>query len=782
MKIKLAIIFILSMLLVASSALADDLQNTAKASSAVKGPAGKGEAAKASKGEPWKFSADRVVAEHDSEYVQAYGNVTFRSGKNYLKADFARFYQATKWVYLKGNVQAHWNGDFYQAEEAEFDLKNMVGWLKKGRVFVASPHVYFESEFIEKHNGATYTFKDAKVTACDGENPLWSFESGEGDITLNGWANLWHSTFKVKGVPVLYSPYINLPVKRKRQSGMLTPEVGSSDKLGAKASVPLYWAINDEMDATFYAEYYGKRGFRPGIEFRHTQDVNSKGEWHADWIYDDKSFDNESDGDNPFSSDGLIRSNHNRWWVRSKYNGYLGNPDWQTFLDIDVVSDQDYLREFRSGANGYEKTRDQFVSEFGRDIQAADAQNRTSTALVSRSWDKYALSARIEYTDSLVYRNGNNPSSKDPTLQHLPQIDAYAFKDYIPGTPLEWEGSIRGDYFWREYGMSGGRIDMNPSVSMPVKLGYVTIMPRAGVRATSYMIGSFQNASSEVSRDSMQGRLLGEAGISAFSEYYRVFNVSDAPAVSNSSIGESNWVSVKHSFIPRLEYNWVQDDPDQEKLPYFDARDRISSQNDITFSLTNVFDRKAATVVRGRNGLPVLSNSYLEFLRFRVEQGYDIDEARRTVELDEYESRPFSDTMGEVLVTPLNWVSLRSRTWFSPYLLDVTENENVLKVFDDNYGYLLFGYDYLRAIDEYKRQSDDSMQVVRYGAKARLPYGFVLGGEFRSDLNAGRDLEKTATLGWNHQCFSLEFVASKTTVDERYSVNFNLFPMDNYLD
>lgn len=770
MKFKLAISLILVLLLcaVTASAQPETAQVSRNAQSATP------------EGEQWQFSAEKVVAEHDSEYVQAYGNVTFRKGKNFLKADFARFYQATKWVYLKGNVQARWEGDFYNAAEAEFDLKEMVGWLKKGRVFVASPHVYFESEFIEKHNGATYSFKDAKVTACDGENPLWSFESSEGDITINGYANLWHSKFNIKGVPVMYTPYMNLPVKRKRQSGVLTPEVGTSDRLGAKASIPYYWAINDEMDATFYAEYYGKRGFRPGVDFRHSEDVNTKGEWRADWIYDSKAYTSEDDDDNPFTDDGLTRDNHNRWWIRSKYNGYIGSPEWQTFLDIDVVSDQDYLREFKHGANGYENTREEFLEEFGRDIQTADAQNRTSTALVSRSWDKYSVSAKVQYTDNLKYRNGNNPTSKDPTLQKLPQVDFYAFKDVIPGTPLEWEGSLRGDYFWREYGMSGGRIDMNPVVSMPLDAGMVTFIPRAGFRATSYMVGSYQNASSDIRRDTMQGRFLGEAGLSAFSEFYRVFDLNSDPAVNAENVGSSNWLSLKHSIIPRLDYDWVQDDPDQEKLPYFDSRDRITARNDITFSLTNVFDRKAATVVEGPDGTPIVNTEYLEFLRVRLEQGYDIDEARRTVERDEYERRPFSDTMAEVLLTPLDWASLSSRTWFSPYLGDITEHENVLKLFHDNYGYVLFGYDYLREIDEYKRQENDEMQVVRYEAKARLPYGFVVGGEFRGDLNKQIDLEKTATLGWNHQCFSLEFVASKTTIDERYSLNFNLFTMGMY--
>ena len=728
----------------------------------------------------WHFSADKVVAENDSEYIQAYGNVIIQSGKSYLKADFARFYQATKWIYLKGNVKAEWKGDFYNAAEAEFDLNNMVGWLKKGRVFVAKPHVYFESEFIEKHNGATYSFKDAKVTACDGENPAWSFEAGEGDITLNGYARLWHSKFKIKGVPVAYTPFMSLPIDQKRQSGILTPELGSSQKKGTRVSIPYYWAINDEMDLTAYAEYMGKRGFRPGVEFRHTEDANSKGEWRADWLYDGKTYNNSVDADSVFKDEGMIRPNHNRWWVRSKYNGYIGSPDWQTIVDLDAVSDQDYLREFSSGANGYDSTRDSFLEEFGRDIESADSDHRISTALIARSWNNYSISGLVQYDENLNYRNGNNPGDKNPTLQKLPQLNAYAFKGKLFGTPLEWEGEASANYFWREYGMSGGRFDIHPEISMPLTAGGVTFIPRAGVRATSYAMESFQNASSKVSRDSTQGHILADAGVSAFSDFFRVFDLGSAPVVSKENIGKSSWTKIKHNFVPRLDYNWVQDDPDQDKLPYFDSRDRITKANDITFSLTNVLDRSRSTVTAGKDGEAVLEDEYLEFFRFRLEEGYDIDEADRSADLSQYERRPFSDLMGEIILTPYNYVSLTSKTYLSPYLGDITEHENILKFFNDTYGEILFGYDYLRKIDEYKRQQDTDMQIMRYAAKAYLPWGLVVTGQYRVDVDNSRDLEKTVSLGWNHQCFSVEVLASTTTIDERYSVNFNLIDFSSF--
>ena len=106
-------------------------------------------------GEPgpmqWKLTADRIEGQHDSEYVQALGNAVLVKGFNVLKADSMRYYQKSRWVVLKGNVRVSWEGDILEAEEAEFDLNSMTGWLKRGKVFVGKSHIYFQSEAIRKY-------------------------------------------------------------------------------------------------------------------------------------------------------------------------------------------------------------------------------------------------------------------------------------------------------------------------------------------------------------------------------------------------------------------------------------------------------------------------------------------------------------------------------------------------------------------------------------------------------------------------------------------------------
>lgn len=392
----------------------------------------------------WTFSADRVMGDHTSEYVEAFGNVSLSLGEDQLRADFARYYQSTGWVFLKGNLRAQWGGDFLQADEGEFDLKNMTGWLKNGKLFMAKPHVYVEADRVGKTKGDTYTFKNAKVTACSGEKPAWSVTSEEGDVTLDGRVHLYRSAFRIKDVPIFYWPYMALPGKRNRQSGFLMPYLSSSKKLGIQANLPYYWVINDEMDATFYQNYMSKRGYMQGIQFRHTEDASSKGLWQLDVMSDAKRATKESDEWKDYRGDGLTRSNRDRWWMRSKYDGWLGSPKWQVKLDLDIVSDQNYLRDFQDGPTGFDTSRENFLEAFGRDIENKDSLNRLSTAYAARSWDRFGVVGRAQYNQDLRFQNHNQPSNKNDTVQVMPEIDGFAFQQSLIGTPWKrpWRRNI----------------------------------------------------------------------------------------------------------------------------------------------------------------------------------------------------------------------------------------------------------------------------------------------------------------------------------------------------
>jgi LPS-assembly protein len=719
--------------------------------------------------ESWRLLADKTAASHDNQYIEAFGNVVLDRGADYIRAEYARYYHATKWVFLKGNVEARFQGDFMKADEAEFDLNTNTGWLKNGQVFMEDPHMYFEGAVLKKTGPETYEFREATVTVCDGDRPAWSIKTSRGDITVDGYAHLWAPRFQILDQPVLMSPYAVIPVKTKRQSGFLLPEIGTSDRLGITYDQPYYQVIDEEQDVTLYSHLMTAKGLMLGAEYRMVPDIHTKGIWKLDYLFDQETeVESLYDG-----NENMERGNRNRWWARGKFDGYLGEPDWNLKFDLDLVSDQDYLREFSSGYSGFRKSRKDFLQYFGRDIDDNDSNLRVNRALLSHNWAHVGFQGLLEYTQNLEYGSNNlseqHDKGHDPTLQRLPELNLNLYQTQLFSTPLTMEGSSQFASFWREYGTRGSRIDLHPVMGMPVHLGYVSIIPKAGFRGTSYFVEQYENEDAGVDTDdSTPTRFLPDFTTTAYTEFSRVFSLaeeSDVDAGKNST----TWLKLKHAVQPRLEYSYIPFSS-QSKYPYFDEMDRIEPENELTYSLTNVFTCKTGRMQpnpeeRGKRGLKV---DYFDMARLRFEQSYDIREESRDEDTDEYPNRPFSDVMADLTTRLSPWLYLTNRSWFSPYEGRITEHEHALSAFYDDVLFGTFSLDFLEEIDEYTRQEQERLRIASFGGGIALTNAWSAAFLYRVDWEESTDLEKRLTVRYDHQCFSTETSWSQTDDDTRF--------------
>ena len=723
----------------------------------------------------WRLYADKTTASHDNKYIEAFGGVVLDHGKDYIKADYARYYHATRWVYLKGNIRAKFQGDFLRADEAEFDLNTHVGWLKDGQVFMDEPHMYFSGELLKKTGPETYEFREATVTACDGEQPAWSIKTSRGDITIDGYAHLWTPRFQVLDQPVIFSPYAVIPVKTKRQSGFLMPEIGTSDRLGIFYNQPYYQVIDEEQDVTLYANFMGSKGLMLGAEYRLTPDIHSQGIWHLDYLHDATTETSSLYSDNL----GMDRSNAERWWLRGKYDGYLIHPDWNIKVDLDLVSDQDYLREFSSGYSGFSKSRNSFLDHFGRDIEDKDNKLRTNRLLLSRNWAHVGLQGLFEYTQNLTYTsNNNNPGmghAHDPTIQRLPEIDLNLYQIDLPAGPFTLEGSSQLVSFWREYGTTGTRVDVHPLLGLPLHFDYGSVIPKVGWRGTGYFIQRFENDDAGVDKDnSAPTRSLPDFTATAYTEFSRVFTLDDDTALSSNQTSPT-WLKLRHALQPRLEYVYIPYE-DQDPLPYFDEMDRIEASNELKYSISNIFTTKTGRLQPdpAQQGLLRPFYNYTELIRLRLEQSHDFREASRNDDLNEYARRPFSDVLLDLTTNLAPWLTLSNKSWYSPYENMITEHEHRLYVHDARNMYGFFGLDFLEEIDEYKRQNQDRQHIAEFGGGfspfAQWSTAFL----YRIDYENGMDLEKKFILKYSHQCFSTEAYWLDTDTDTRFGIQLNL--------
>jgi LPS-assembly protein len=710
--------------------------------------------------------------------VEAKKNVLLTRGNDSLQADFARFFWDTNWVYLNGNIRVRFGTDTLEAETAEFDLQNEVGWLMNGRIFMEDSHLYVTGERIDKTGSASYSFDQAEITTCDGKTPAWSLHTAQGSVTLDGYAQMYHPKFKIKGHPVLYSPYLALPAKKKRQSGLLMPEISTGDRNGYSLNLPYYLVLSDDQDATLYANMMSKRGLMLGLEYRTTPNLMSKGYFRADWLNDSLD-DTELD---QFQTDRLKRPNSDRYWIRGKYNGQLFTPDWKTKFDVDVVSDQDYLRDFDSGMSGFDTSRDVFLSQFGRDIQDEDALERTSIFQVSRNWAQAGLHTQMEYTQNLRYMNHNLPSSKNPTLQRLPEINLDFYQSRLMSTPLQWEAENQMTYFWREYGTTGVRTDLHPQFSLPVSNAYGTIIPRVGWRQTIYTLDQVENDPDVEGTSHTRG--LFDAQITAFSSLQRVFDLtpSKGPGEGLKQLGDSQWTGIKHTLQPELEWNYIPNE-NQDDLPDFDYLDRIDPTSSITYSLQSVLTRRKVSLrsAKGNKSDLQLHTDYSDFCLLELEQSYEFRESTLREAKNIQNRRPFSDVRAELQLHPSPWLSLYSKSWFSPYDTTFTKHEHFMRVRPQQNTSFFFGLDYQKEMEEdIWHQDQEAINVLSVGGTHRISPSWQIGVDLEQDLEDSEIVHQRFNISYRHQCWGLDVQFERTEYDNQVTVMLNLLPIGQF--
>lgn len=706
----------------------------------------------------WDLSADSVTSHKTNNILEAEGNVYLRRGDEYLKADFARYYADTNWVYLKGNVQVRMGKDELQANEAEFDLRSRVGWLKQGKIFIEGPHAYISGDRINKHWGDVYTFKQATVTTCDSDVPAWSITADEAILEVGGYARMRNSSFQIKNTPVAFAPFFLFPTKTTRQTGFLFPDFGRSSKKGFFYNQPFFWAIDESNDLTINEEFMDKRGFMHGVQFRTRPYSDTAGWIRFDWLNDRKTI--KDGGGDPYPD--LNRTNAERFWLRGMVDARLADPAWRFKADLDYVSDQDYLTDFKSGLSGFHRSQDELFSLFQRDLREKD-QNRVSGALLTRDWERGSIAFSTQYTQNPRLGNGNTPRSQSKEVQRFPQFDAFLYKGRIfPSVPLEVEASAQAAYLYRKSGTRGARYTVAPRLTIPINGRYGSLIATGGLTQMFYNTEHPSHSAVDAPRGPRQAKdtkTVQDYTITASTEFARVFDLgASSLLLTDENVGQSQWTALKHTIQPRAEYRY-RPLVDQDDNPFYDNNDRLMPTTELVYSITNTLTRKKEAVVLTKNEkgemVPSHQTAYLDLLRLRVEQSFDHREETRNTQRDRYPRRPFGDVFSDLSLGINEYFSLSTRNNWSPYTNKLTRHQSGITVSVPEYGQVYAGYDLRDKLDEYKRYRNERLSYIRLDGSVNLWGGISVDGGLRYDTETLSNKEYNVRLAYNHQCFTL---------------------------
>ena len=573
---------------------------------------------------PVEIEADHLTYDKEEQLYQAHGNVTVVRGDFSLKAEHARLSEATNEMVAWGKVVLAEGEDVLECDRLEVNLNTRVGKVYQGKLFLKDQNYRIMGREAEKLGERSYRIREGHFTTCDAGRPPWKFTVRELDIEVNGTGIAKGPVFYIEDVPVFYFPVVPVPVQRQRQTGLLLPTFGYSDKYGPEVKTAFYWALSKDMDSTVYLDYLGDRGFKEGLEFRYAFPRETTGQANfyfiEDKVYDGKRY---------------------AFFLQHQQN----LPDgFYLKGDLNYVSDRFYPRDFENDLP--ERTK----------IDARSLNELRSVLFGGKNWDQFSLLVNAEAFNNLTQENNNQ------TLQKLPQVSFYAYPRSLFKTPFFYDLASSYTHFWREHGLSGHRTDFLPEITYPMRFfDILKVTPGAGFRETFYQ--TYRDPAG----DRTKSRETFDAGVDASAELYRVFETSSNSKLFNL-LGITRWM---HTIEPAVGYHYsprvFQDD-----LPEFDAIDRIPYLNEITYGFT--------TRLLGKSGKDKVGSGPYEYVRLKVFQGYSLG---NPYEQDgNGKGRYFSDIRGELWVNFNPYLSFRGEAEFSPYRGDFNILDGLVKIKD----------------------------------------------------------------------------------------------------
>ncbi|MFC1798224.1 LPS-assembly protein LptD [Thermodesulfobacteriota bacterium] len=679
---------------------------------------------------PWHISADKIHRDLKNNRYSAVGNVVITKGDRTLTADSVLFdHQAMK-ATATGHVVMTVGKDVVRGSKIEIDLNAESGTIYDGMLFIAENHFYISGSKIEKTGKDTYTADKASISTCDGDSPAWKITGRQLNITIEGYGTVKHAALWAKRIPVLYTPYLAFPVKLKRQSGFLPPQFGISERKGAEYIQPYFWAISENTDATFYYHHMQERGEKVGAEYRYILNDLSQGTAMYDYLYDRRIDDGTGDSSTQWGylGDNVLRPNNDRYWFRMKHDQKLPYH-FSGKLDLDIVSDQDYLTEFRTGYTGFEDTNDYFIETFGRSLDDYTDPIRVNRLNFNRIWSSFSLNAETRWNDNVVARR---QEETDTTLQELPFIGFDASKQQVADSPFFFDLNSSYTHFYRQNGNRGNRGDVYPRFYLPYRVKhYFTIEPSAGTRGTAWYINSYD--ASEAKDDRSFSRGIYDLRLDLTSDIYSIFDLQDR-----------NIDKIKHTLRPQVLYEYIPHQ-DQDNLPSFDGIDRIGKKNLISYSLTNIFTSRSIKSNKppetaGHNAEPdPPDHTYHQFSRLKLEQSYDINKE------NDNDLEPFSPVFAEFDFVYSKYFSLTSDAGWSTYDTDFVSRNIAAKISDRRGDSLFLEHRYTRGESE-SIYADLLVNINRYLS------GYT---SYERNILDGNTIESSLGAIYKAQCWSL---------------------------
>jgi len=390
-----------------------------------------------------KLSADE--AELSKKGVSSFkGNVIIQRADQRLNAEDVSYDREKELVTAKGNVSLHENDISISSDDIRVDLKSDQTAVNNASFDLYDRHGRGEAKQLFRDGKKNITRLDhSSYTTCPPGNDDWKFKADKIELDHDeGVGKAESVSVNFKGIPFFYAPSLTFPIDDRRKSGLLTPTFGNDDDSGTEIALPYYWNIAPNRDATITPRILSKRGLQLGGEYRYLSRT-SKGQVNAEYLASDNEYNDEDR------------------YLFSYKNNTTFSRHFTARADINYVSDDEYFEDL------------------GRNINLSSTTHLARHIDLRYATDFWDFTGRIEGYQTLDDTVNTRP------YERLPQ---FVFNAHYPDQHfgLQYDLQAEAVFFDRRDGATGNRLDIQPSVSLPLSNSYGFITPKIGVRYTRY--------------------------------------------------------------------------------------------------------------------------------------------------------------------------------------------------------------------------------------------------------------------------------------------------------
>lgn len=657
---------------------------------------------------PVIVQAQRIEGRKDEE-VEAFEDAELRKWGQTMTADHLRYRQPEDEVFAEGNVHIEQKADSASGSELRLKLDSKRGYMNASTFELGEQvpagrgdarKLWFEGE-------NRYRLEEANYSTCPVDEPDWYLRARELDLDRNvqtGYAQ--DARLEFLGVPILYSPWLTFPLDKSRKSGFLAPHFGSTGRSGAEFTLPYYWNIAPNMDATISPRLMQKRGLQVKGEFRYLMPTFA-GEMRAEFLPDDQLL-------------GI-----NRYYLGLNHRQILA-PGLSASLNLQKASDNDYFRDL------------------GTLLATTSQIHLPREGILNYSMGGWNLLARMQTFQTL--QDVSAPVT--PPYHRTPQV---LLTGGLPG-PGGANLAVSGEFvnFVHPSLLNGRRSSFYPSVSLPYSESWGFLTPKLGWHVTRYALDRDTTSQPDATRSvpifSLDGGLYFEREAALFGSHFRQ-TLEPRLYYLNVPYRDQSQLPIFDS--GEADFNYARLFTENR----FSGFDRISDANHLTFAVTSRF---------------IQDESGIERLRATIGQRYYFTEQQVTLALPTRTAKT-SDFLALLSGRLTQDWSLDSGWQFNPDA-GKTEKANISARYSPEIGKTLnLGYRYTREMLRQVDVSSQWPITGRWTGLGRVNYSMfdsklvegLAGLEYRAGCWAFRTVlhsfSTAATQRTNAFYFQLEF-------------------------